>query len=152
MQGGHWGVPSRRFFSLTALPIRICTRRRKARRTPLIFLRMTKSLSTMTAVGRDLDPRIRTNRQGEVLYEARYWFLPALEDAGISDFVWYGLRHTAASRWVMNGVPIPVVSKYLGHSNVNQTMVYSHLQPDNAAQAIAAMMSYYPSTRLTLEN
>jgi integrase len=113
---------------------------------------MTKSLSTMTAVGRDLDPRIRTNRQGEVLYEARYWFLPALEDAGISDFVWYGLRHTAASRWVMNGVPIPVVSKYLGHSNVNQTMVYSHLQPDNAAQAIAAMMSYYPSTRLTLEN
>jgi len=101
------------------------------------------------AAGKKAGESLCTNRQGEVLYEARYWFLPALEDAGITDFVWYGLRHTAASRWVMDGVPIPVVPKYLGHSNVNQTMVYSHLQPDKATQAIAAMRSYYPSSKLT---
>ena len=52
-------------------------------------------------------------------------------------------------RWVMNGVPIAVVSRYLGHSSINQAMVYSHLQPDNAARAIAAMMSYYPNRKLT---
>jgi integrase len=43
----------------------------------------------------------------------------------------------------MNGVPLAVVSRYLGHSSINQTLVYSHLQPDNTAKAIAAMMSYY---------
>jgi len=43
----------------------------------------------------------------------------------------------------MNGVPIAFVSRYLGHSSVNQTMVYAHLQPENVARAIAAVMSYY---------
>ena len=40
-------------------------------------------------------------------------------------------------------MPIAVVSKCLGHSTINQTMVYSHLQPDNAAQAIVALMKTY---------
>ncbi len=47
----------------------------------------------------------------------------------------------------MNGVPIAVVSRYLGHSSINQTMVYSHLQPDYTERAIAAMMSYYPKQK-----
>ena len=92
-----------------------------------------------------------TNTEGAVLYEARYWFDPAVDEAGVVDLTWHCLRHTAASRWVMSGVPIAVVSRYLGHSSVNQTMVYSHLQPDNAARAVAAMMSYYPEPRTGTE-
>jgi len=88
-----------------------------------------------------------TNSEGAVLYEARYWFDPAVDEAGVVDLMWHCLRHTAASRWVMSGVPITVVSRYLGHSSVNQTIVYSHLQPDNMAKAIAAMMSCYPEQK-----
>jgi integrase len=88
-----------------------------------------------------------TNTAGEVLYEARYWFDPAVEEAGITGLTWQGLRHTAAFRWVMNGLPIAVVSRCLGHSSVGQTMVYSLLQPDNAARAIAAMMSDNPEPK-----
>ena len=95
------------------------------------------------AAGKKAGEPLCTNTEGGVLYEARYWFVPAVESAGIADLTWHGLGHAAASRWVMNGVPISVVSRFLGHASVNQTMLYSHLQPDNAARAIAAMMSYY---------
>ena len=36
-------------------------------------------------------------------------------------------RHTHASHAVMNGVPVPVVSRMLGHSNVRMTLRYAHL-------------------------
>ena len=32
-----------------------------------------------------------------------------------------------ASHAVMNGVPVPVVSRLLGHSNVQMTLRYAHL-------------------------
>ena len=83
------------------------------------------------------------NQEGKPLSEARYWFEPALAEAKVNGFTWHCLRHSFASRLVMNGVPLAVVSKYLGHGNLNQTMVYSHLQPDNTAQAVAALMKAY---------
>lgn len=50
--------------------------------------------------------------------------------AGISDVSPHVLRHTFASRLVMNGVPLRVVKELLGHSDIKTTMVYSHLAPD----------------------
>src|ERR1035438_2787946 len=72
-----------------------------------------------------------------------YWFDPCVEAAALVNFNWHDLRHTAASRWVMQGVPLAVVAGYLGHSNIQMTMRYSHLQPGNDDRAIAAMMSFY---------
>jgi integrase len=83
------------------------------------------------------------NLDGNPLSEVRYWFDVAMEKAGIEDFTWHCLRHCFASRLVMAGVPLAVVSKYLGHSTIQQTMKYSHLQPDNAALAVAALMGFY---------
>ena len=37
------------------------------------------------------------------------------------------MRHRLASHAVMNGVPVPVVSRLLGHSNVRMTLRYAHL-------------------------
>ena len=47
--------------------------------------------------------------------------------AGIEDVRLHDLRHTHASHAVMNGVPVPVVSRMLGHSNVRMTLRYAHL-------------------------
>jgi site-specific recombinase XerD len=46
------------------------------------------------------------------------------------------LRHTFASRLAQRGAPIAVISQLLGHQNLEQTMVYSHLSLDCLQQSI----------------
>jgi integrase len=87
-----------------------------------------------------------TNRSGKPLYEMRYWFLRALEASGVKGFTFHDVRHTAASRWVMSGVPLAAVAKYLGHSGAGMVMRYAHLQPEVNAKAISAAMSFYPAS------
>ncbi len=56
----------------------------------------------------------------------RLWYRVRRE-AGIEDVRLHDLRHRHASHAVMNGVPVPVVSRMLGHSNVRMTLRYAHL-------------------------
>ena len=56
-------------------------------------------------------------------------------------------RHTVASQAAKNGVPLPVVARLLGHSNVRMTMHYTHVGDcvveaagERVGQAIEAMM------------
>ena len=57
-------------------------------------------------------------------------------EADIEDVRLHDLRHTMASHAVMNGVPVPVVSRLLGHSNVQMTLRYAHLA-DRDIEAVA---------------
>ncbi|MCY3753485.1 MAG: site-specific integrase [Alphaproteobacteria bacterium] len=56
----------------------------------------------------------------------RFWYRIRRE-AGIDDVRLHDLRHTMASHAVMNGVPVPVISRMLGHANVRMTLRYAHL-------------------------
>lgn len=56
----------------------------------------------------------------------RLWYRVRRE-TGIEDVRLHDLRHTLASHAVMSGVPVPVVSRMLGHSNVRMTLRYAHL-------------------------
>lgn len=56
----------------------------------------------------------------------------------------HDLRHTYASNAVANGMPILMVGKLLGHTNMQTTMRYAHLADDpimRAAEENAARLS-----------
>ena len=56
-------------------------------------------------------------------------------EADLEDVRLHDLRHTLASHAVMNGVPVPVVSRLLGHSNARMTLRYAHLADKDVAAA-----------------
>ena len=56
----------------------------------------------------------------------------ARESLGYADKKFYTLhlcRHTCASRLVQRGVPILLVKDWLGHEDIENTMIYAHLAP-----------------------
>ena len=72
-------------------------------------------------------------------------------EAGIEDVRLHDLRHTVASHAVMNGVPVPVVARLLGHSDVHTTLRYAHLgdreierAAERVGKAIADIMGLGP--------
>ena len=54
-------------------------------------------------------------------------FETALERAGITDFRWHDLRHSAASFLAMDGASLLEIGVILGHRNPSTTKRYSHL-------------------------
>ncbi len=68
-------------------------------------------------------------------------------EAGVEDMRLHDLRHTVASQAAMNGIPLPVVARLLGHSNVSMTMRYAHVgdreveaAAERVGQTIAAII------------
>ncbi len=49
------------------------------------------------------------------------------DEAGIEDVRLHDLRHTVASQATLAGVPLPVVARLLGHSDVSMTIRYAHV-------------------------
>jgi integrase len=71
-------------------------------------------------------------RNGTPVAPENFWccgWKPALRAAGLDEsLTFHQLRHGAASLLLNQNVPIPVVSKYLGHASPNITMrVYAHV-------------------------
>ena len=71
------------------------------------------------------------------LFDVDYSWLNAIwqkarKDLGYADKKFYTIhlcRHTCASRLVQRGVPILLVKDWLGHEDIENTMIYAHLQP-----------------------
>ena len=66
-------------------------------------------------------------------------FLWACKRAKIRDFRFHDLRHTFASRLVMNGSPLATVSQLLGHKSILMTMRYAHLSPQHRMEAVRSL-------------
>jgi integrase len=78
--------------------------------------------------------------------------------AGLADVRIHDLRHTYASNAVSNGMPIQMVGRLLGHTQLQTTMRYAHLADDpvrraaeeNAARLEALVGGSAPSNGLGL--
>lgn len=52
----------------------------------------------------------------------------------------HGLRHSFATRYALQGMPLPVLQKILGHSDISTTAIYMHVQADSALEIAARLM------------
>ncbi|HEY0484210.1 MAG TPA: tyrosine-type recombinase/integrase [Kofleriaceae bacterium] len=63
----------------------------------------------------------------------------ALKRAGLREIGWHVLRHTFASHLAMRGVPLKVIQELLGHASIATTMIYAHLAPHVARDAVRVL-------------
>ena len=61
-------------------------------------------------------------------YRVRRW-------AGLQDVRLHDLRHSFASQAVLQGIPIPVVARLLGHRNLSMTFRYAHVRDQDVEAA-----------------
>jgi integrase len=78
------------------------------------------------------------NPKNPVLFE-KSW-RTALKSAGIEDFRFHDLRHSAASYLAMSGVPIRTIAEILGHKTLGMVQRYSHLNPEHLRSEITRTM------------
>ncbi len=69
-------------------------------------------------------------------------FVAACEQAKLTGIRFHGLRHTYASRLVMKGAPLAVVSAQLGHSDTRMVEKhYGHLAPNYVRDTVRSLYS-----------
>jgi len=83
-------------------------------------------------------PFIFCNSEGN-LYNFRTSFMTALKNAGIKDFRFHDLRHTAASYLAMGGVDLNTIRDILGHKSLDMVLRYAHLSRSHQASAVGIL-------------
>lgn len=131
VKGGHWhSVP------LTPRMVAIIANRPKA--GPRVF---TYLCERPAPARKDRPARVKGQRypfssEGW----ARKWH-KALKDAGIEDFRFHDLRHTAATRVTRATGNLKVTQRLLGHSTIATTARYAHATDDDVMKALLATES-----------
>jgi integrase len=65
----------------------------------------------------------------------RFWFEPALKEAGIIGYTWHCNRHTFCSWLAMAAVSIKEIQELAGHKTITMSARYAHLSPERTAAA-----------------
>jgi len=73
-------------------------------------------------------------------FEFRKQWFAVLNEAGITNFRFHDLRHTAASNLAKNGATLLEIAEVLGHSNTTVTKRYAHLCIDHKRDLINRVM------------
>ena len=68
------------------------------------------------------------NKAGEARGYSTQSIRKAIKRAGLENSTTHTLRHTLATKLIQNGMSIYEVMVILGHSDINTTMIYSHLE------------------------
>ncbi|MDH5553236.1 MAG: site-specific integrase [Nitrosomonas sp.] len=63
----------------------------------------------------------------------------AVKKAGLQDFKFHDLRHSAASYLAMNGASLAEIAEVLGHKTLQMVKRYAHLSEGHTARVVASM-------------
>ena len=70
-------------------------------------------------------------------------FATALRRAGIENFRWHDLRHTAASYMAQKGKSLLAIKDFLGHKTLDMVLRYAHLSPSSNQEAVKDMNAHF---------
>jgi len=79
------------------------------------------------------------SRKGDKPADIRSAWLSALDRAGIEDFRFHDLRHTAASYLAMSGATLAEIAEILGHKTLAMVKRYSHFSTDHVSGVISKL-------------
>jgi integrase len=79
------------------------------------------------------------NSTGEKPLDIRDAWEYAVERAGISDFRFHDLRHSAASYLAMGGASLAEIAEVLGHKTLQMTKRYTHLTESHIRGVVERM-------------
>ena len=79
---------------------------------------------------------------GKPYTDIKHSWSTVMKAAGIENFRFHDLRHTAITRMVEKGIPLPVVKEIAGHSKIETTMRYTHTNSKQKVDAIEVLNSY----------
>lgn len=91
------------------------------------------------AKGTGRDALVFCNSDGGEWDKQRAEWIKAVSLAGLVDFRFHDLRHTYASRLVMQGVDLAVLRELLGHRDFEMTLRYAHLAPSRLKEAVSRL-------------
>ena len=100
-------------------------------------LELIRELSVVRRIDTDL---IFVNRWGRARFPREAWDV-ARDAAGIADFRFHDLRHTAASYLAMSGATLAEIADVLGHKTLMMVKRYSHLTEAHTRGVLERMTS-----------
>ncbi len=87
-----------------------------------------KKLRKLRRLGNDL---VFGHPDSQTAFRFNRAFANALQEAGIEDFRFHDLRHTAASYLAMNGATLAEIAAILGHKTLAMVQRYAHLSDEH---------------------
>jgi len=82
-----------------------------------------------------------TGKDGKPFFDLKTAWKNILNKAEIKNFRWHDLRHSFASKLVMENVNLNVIRELLGHSSYQMTLKYSHLSPGAKVDAVNRLVA-----------
>lgn len=101
-----------------------------------------RALAVLKEIGkvRRLDTDLIFSREdGKAPLEFKRQWEGAIAAAGIKDFRFHDLRHTAATYLLESGATLPELSALLGHKTIQMVKRYAHLADNHARQVVEKM-------------
>ena len=93
-------------------------------------MRFIKSNALFVSLGRN-------HRGKRISYGATRQIVKSmLQAAGLGDYSPHKLRHTFATQLLDRGAPLEQISKLLGHSRLDTTLIYAQTEPGKLRSAV----------------
>lgn len=114
------------------------TKNNERRAVPIVGLAQ-EVLSDLSKVRRIDSQLVFPGTDPEKPLKIRKAFDSALKEAGIENFRFHDLRHTAASYLAMNGATLAEIAEVLGHKTLQMVKRYAHLSESHTSSVVEKM-------------